>query len=33
MRTSLGLGVHVGGRAIVEGGLTRGPLVRHGDLD
>ena len=31
--TSLRLSVHVGGGAIVVGGLTRGLLVRHGDLD
>lgn len=33
MGASLMLGVHVGGGAIVVGRLTRGLLVRHGDLD
>jgi hypothetical protein len=30
---SLGLVVHVGAGAAVEGRLIRGLLVRHGDLD
>jgi hypothetical protein len=33
MGASLWLIVHVGGGTIVESGLTRGLLVRHGDLE